>query len=315
MARVHTEADIRAVCHHLIDTQGESALTRTAVQSGLKARAVERGLDPTAADHRAVSEVIAAIKAERRAARESALGQGAGGTDDGPLPGGLESALARHAEEVERICRQSLSEAARQSEIGTQARVRQVETESAERLAALRADLELLQHDAAIQAGQLDETETALAAARAALASVTAELEKRIENYNVQSHQMQLQLGAKDDTLYQVIWQRNAADERAHASELAHAKTTSELAVARERIEHLESELAEAREAAKLDAVKAREAERSRDVAQGRLTALEEECAWLRPRLESMPKGRSADVKASQPGGSAREKAKSAGGR
>jgi hypothetical protein len=51
MARVHTEADIRAVCQHLIDTEGESALKRTAVQEGLKARAVERGLEPTAADH------------------------------------------------------------------------------------------------------------------------------------------------------------------------------------------------------------------------------------------------------------------------
>jgi chromosome segregation ATPase len=315
MTRVHTEADIRAVCQHLIDTQGESALTRAAVQAGLKARAVERGLDPTAADHRAVSDVIAAVRAELRAARESAQGQAAAGAEDGPLPVGLESALARHAQEVERICRQSLIEAARQSEIGAQARIRQVETENAERLAALRGDLELVQHDAAIQAGQLDEAETALAAARAAQASTNAALEERIQAHNSQERETQLQLSAARDALFQAMADRAASDERAHVSELAHAKTTSELAAAREHIERLEKELAGAREAAKLDAAKVREAERSRDIAQGRLTALEEECAWLRPRLESMPKDRKDNEKPSRSTGSAREKAKSAGGR
>jgi hypothetical protein len=72
MGRIHTEADIRAVCQHLLDTEGERALTRTAVQAALKARAVERGLEPTAADHTAVSGIISAVKAELRAARELA---------------------------------------------------------------------------------------------------------------------------------------------------------------------------------------------------------------------------------------------------
>jgi DNA repair exonuclease SbcCD ATPase subunit len=313
MARVHTEADIRAVCQHLIDTEGESALKRTAIQEGLRKRAVERGLEPTAADHRAVSDVIAKLKAELRTARESARTEV--GAEDLPLPMGLESALQRHAREVEGFCRHALGEAARQSEVGTQARLRQVQSECGEQLAALRADLEIVQQDAATQAAQLDDAESALAAARASLASVTAALNERTVALESLDRATRNQLSAVQERLHEATAARIASDEHAHTSELAREKTGSDLAVALERIERLESELADRREAAKSDEAKVREAERTRDLAQGRLTAIEEDCAWLRLRLERVSGARQASAKGSGRTSPSAEKTKRAEGR
>jgi chromosome segregation ATPase len=260
-----------------------------------------------------VSDVSAKLKQERRAARENA--RAGAGAHDLPLPAGLESSLERHAREVEGICRHALGEAARQSEVGVQARLKQVEAERAEQLAALRADLQNTQQDAAAQAGQLDDAESALAAARASLASVSAALEERTTALETLGCDARKQLSVVQELLQEATAARIASDERAHASELAHEKTVSELAIAVERIERLEAALADERETAKSDGAKVREAERTRDLAQGRLTALEEDCAWLRLRLERLSDARQPKERTTGRTGRSREKANNAAGR
>jgi chromosome segregation ATPase len=309
MGRIHTEADIRAVCQHLLDTGGERALTRTAVQAALKARAVERGLEPTAADHTAVSGIISAVKAELRAARELAQAAASEDLQDFPLPDGLEPAL----EQVRRIYRRAMVEEARRSETGTQMRIRQIEAQATEQVATLRVEIEGRERDAEAQALQLDESETALDSVRASLASVSARLEERSVALQTLDRETRGQLSAVHERLQEATAARIASDERAHAAELAREKKASELAVAVERIERLEAEIAVRREAAKDDEKKVREAERARDLAQGRLTAIEEDCAHLRLHLDRPSDARQPSERRSRRTSASKEKAKSAG--
>jgi chromosome segregation ATPase len=310
MARVHTKADIRAVCQKLIDDGGESALTRPAVQAALKARAVELGLEPTAADTTAVAAIIAAVRREFRAEGETARAAASEGSVDFPLPDGLDPAL----EQVRRIYRRAMSEEARRNESGTQMRIRQIEAQAAEQVAAFRVEIEALEQEAEAQAIQLDESKSALETIRASLASVSAALEERTATLETLDRETRHQLSAIHERLQEATVERIASGERVHASELAHEKTRSELGVALGRIQRLEAELADRREAVKGDKAKVREAEHARDLAHGRLTALEEDCAWLRIRLERLADARPASEKGRGRTSLAKEKSKRVGG-
>jgi hypothetical protein len=310
MARAHTEADIREVCQKLYDTGGESAVTRVAVEKALMTRAVERGLEPTAGDHRTVSAVIAAMKAERRAARENAQAAASGDLGDFPLPAGLDPVL----EQVRHIYRRAMREEAQRSESTTQIRVKHVEAQAAEAVAALRAETEALERDAATLAGQLDAAEAALVAAQSSLASISATQAARVEALEAQDRETRAQLSVVQQTVQETMAAGIDAEQRAQVSELSRAKALLDLALAAERNERLEVDLAEARSRAATEEARAREADSDRGVAQGQLTALKDHCAWLRDRVPPVSDPRQSNVGDMVTTGLPKRKRKSVGG-
>jgi hypothetical protein len=311
MARVHTEADIRAVCQQLINAEGERGLTRTAVERALKALAEERGLGPSAGDHRTVSNVIAVMKAELRAARTHAQGGSSEGLEDFPLPAGLDPLL----EQVRSLYRRAMSEEARRSASATEARIRRLEAQSAEDTANLRAEIEGLERDTAEQASRLDETETALVAARDALAALTAAQAESIKEFEARDRDTRTQLSMAQQAVQEAVAAGIDAEERARASELARVKAAGELEFTVERAKRLEHDLSDTRSRGAILETRARDAERERDTARGRLVALEGECEWLSRRVGLTVDGSELGEEESVPTNRPNEKAKRVGGR
>lgn len=311
MTRVHTEADIRAACQQVIESDGERGLTRSAVEKILRERAAERGLEPTAGDHRTVSDVIRAVREERRTVRENTHASASDALDEVPLPEGLEPAL----EKVRRIYRHAMSEEARRSEAAAQARVRQAEVQAAEEAAALRAELETLERDGSVQAERLDEAEMALGAARESLAALSAEQAARMDALEARERDMRAQLASAQEAVREAVAARIDAEQRTHAIALDHTKAMLRLEQTGERVTRLEVDLAESRGSAASLATRTREAERDRDLALGRLAVLEDECAWLRSRLTPIAEAGEVDQQDAMPTGRSRKTTRAGGGR
>jgi chromosome segregation ATPase len=282
MERTHDEADVREVCREVIHQEGEAALTFPNVKARLMERAVNRGKEPAAGDRGAILKIIKAVKAELDAARERARPSTA--APDGNLP--LADGLAPAWEKVKQIYQHALTESARQYEMGAKLRIQQAESEADARVAELRLQVQTLSRETESHAGELDQLEVALNAERAAVATLTGELAERTRAMGALEEEARSQITHVQRGLEAATAARIISDQRAHEAELAHATVAGEVKLLSGLVERIETEVAQARCIASDNEARAREAERTRDLAQGRLTALEEECARLRARAE-----------------------------
>jgi hypothetical protein len=286
MARVHEVADIRAVCDALVEELGERALTRDNVQERLRARAEERGHGRVGADHQVVYQAIRACKQDLDAARQQKQQAPPPESDDMALPEGLPAALNRHAQDVERLVRQALTETVRQSALSAQAQVKQVEVAGAELASELRAQLLIAHEEGENAARQLDELEQMLTLARAEIAELVSLADSRREALQVLDADSRAQLSSAQAALQTAYESRLQAEETAHASDLARIAAIGELEKARHTLSRLEQDFAQCGRANQQAETRGREAERALDVARGTLASMQEERDSLRQQLE-----------------------------
>jgi hypothetical protein len=286
MARVHEVTDIRAVCDALVEELGERALTRDNVQERLRARAEERGHGRVGADHQVVCQAIRACKQDLDAARQQKQQAPAPESDDIALPEGLPAALNRHAQDVERLVRQALTETLRQSALSAQAQVKQVEVAGAELASELRMQLLMAHEEEEKAAKQLDELEQVLTLARAEITELSSLAESRHEALQVLDVESRAQISAAHASLQQAFEARIRAEEAAHGSDLARIAAVGELEHVRQNLSRLEEGLARCSAAHERAEARGREAERALDVARGTLASMQEERDSLRQQLE-----------------------------
>ncbi|MGN6169254.1 MAG: hypothetical protein ACTHQQ_13975 [Solirubrobacteraceae bacterium] len=288
MARVHEVTDIREVCDALVEELGERALTRDNVQERLKLRAEQRGLGRVGADHQIVYNVIRACKQDLDAARERNRQTLPPDAEDISMPEGFGAVLGRHAQEVERLVRQALTETVRQSAQSAQLQVRQIEVASGELAAELRAQLVMAYEEGERCATQLDEVETALTAARKDLADLSSVAEARQQALHRLESESRAQLAAAQSSIEQAYDARARAEEALHASDLARLVAVGELELARQKMSGLEKEIERTAAVDETAERRAREPERELDVARGTLASVTGERDALRRQIEGV---------------------------
>jgi chromosome segregation ATPase len=286
MARVHEVADIRAVCDALVEELGERALTRDNVQERLRARAEERGHGRVGADHQVVYQAIRACKQDLDAARQQEQQAPAPASDDIALPEGLPAALNRHAQDVQRLVRQALTETLRQSALSTQAQVKQVEVAGAELASELRTQLVMAHEEGEKAAKQLDELEQALTLARAEIAELSSLAESRREALQVLEADWRAQISAAQAALQTAYDARIRAEDGAHMSGLARIAAVGELEQVRRNLSRLEDDFARCSVNSERAEARGREAERALDVARSTIASMTDERDSLRRQLD-----------------------------
>lgn len=288
MARVHEVTDIREVCDALVEELGERALTRDNVQERLKVRAEQRGLGRVGADHQIVYNVIRACKQDLDVARQRNRQGPPADVEDISMPEGFGAVLNRHAQEVERLVRQALTETVRHSAHSAQLQVRQVEVASGELAAELRAQLLMAYEEGERCATQLDEVESALTAARKDIGELTSVAETRRQELHRFETESRAQLAAAQSSIEQAYDARARAEEALHASDLARQVAVGELELARQKVSGLEQELQRTAAANEEAERRARAAEHALDVARGTLASVTEERDALRRQIEGV---------------------------
>jgi hypothetical protein len=301
MARVHEVTDIRAVCDALVEELGERALTRDNVQERLRARAEERGHGRVGADHQVVWQAVRGCKQDLDAARQQKQQAPLPESDDIALPDGLPAALNRHAQDVERLVRQALTETLRQSALSAQAQVKQVEVAGAELANELRTQILMAHEEEEKAAKQLDELEQALTLARAEIAELSSLAESRREALHALDVDSRTQISAAQTALQTAYEARLRAEETAHASDLARIAAIGELEQLRQNLSRLEQDFARCSAANERAEARGREAERALDVARGTIASMTDERDSLRRQLERALSGPAATSRSRRP--------------
>ncbi len=197
MARVHSRADIYAVCEDVL--RDESVLSRRRIQLKLRERCAEMGLPEAGATNALVDSVIAELMSNRRAAAAPGSLSADPTVAAVELPQALTEALSRNAEVVTRIYQEGIVLAARRAEAAGRALLEVAESENFHR--ASRFENELA-HSTSERAGLAEELDAALDALSAS---------------QTQAREIGVLLETERDAATE--WQRRARDQIAELEE------------------------------------------------------------------------------------------------